>query len=100
MAYWANVRIGPKLPAWTMSALRGHWLATAWMAVDRRRQSGALTAEFLRDAQPEQPLLRQQAGDVARIVASMGPGQRIGRELISGEADDRFAELARASLDR
>ncbi len=33
VAYSANVRIGPKLPAWTVSALRGQTEATCSMAI-------------------------------------------------------------------
>ena len=85
VAYSTKVRIGPKLPAWTTSALRGQTEAICSMAITAVEQRAALPAVFGIEGNAHQALLAHHLRDIARKMRIMRALERAGLQVRLGE---------------
>src|SRR4029434_1554808 len=103
VAYSAKVRIGPKLPNCTTSALRGHTDATPSGAPrahggdlldgdHRVHQGAALPAIGLGKADAHEPLRAHEFRDVERIARIVRALERLLFEMGEREAANRIGE--------
>ena len=79
--YSAKVRIGPKLPNCTTSALRGQTARDLLDGDHRVHQRAAQAAVGLRDGDAHQPLLAHQLGDVERKARIVRALERVLRQM-------------------
>ena len=92
LAYSAKVRIGPKLPACTTSALRGQTSATCSIAITASISVPPWPPSALRDRDAHQALPAHQLRHLERKARIVGARERVLGEMRLREAAHRFGE--------